>query len=441
MKTLITILSLLLAAPLLAKEELVTLPVRDSVQLTIYNSEDLTLVRERRSLSFKPGKNRLQFSWANTLIDPTSVEFQPVGEAGTKALEILDISYPAESHEMLIWTIDCKTAGSYGVEISYFTSGISWRAEYTGIVSPTDDSVDLTAYITVTNNSGEEYEDAEVRLVIGVVNLVEKIIDLARPRRPYPTPPSAAPAEDEPNLDRDDMRKMAKGLGGGSGRGEMERPKEIQKAGLSEYYIYTVEGTETIPTGWSKRLRSFEVKGIPVKNVYYFKPKDYGNQFTKVYEFKNDEAHKLGKEPLPDGVIKLYRDAGQGRLTWLGAVASKYVPKNEEIKVNCGPDAEVTMKERRLSLKKKDIAFRNNWLVGYTTVETFQTELKNFRGRAVEVEIHRVVDGDYDFDGGAVNWLTEDHRTKKVRTVLKPGETLKLDFTATIRHNENARKK
>lgn len=439
MKTLIPILALLLAAPLLAKEELVTLPVRDSVQLTIYNSEDLTLVRERRSLSFKQGKNRLQFSWANTLIDPTSVEFQAVGEAGTKALEILDTSFPAESHEMLIWTIDCKTAGSYGVEISYFTSGISWRAEYAGIVSPTDDRVDLTAYITVTNNSGEEYEDAEVRLVVGVVNLVERIIDLARPRRtPRPAPSAAPEAEDA--LGRDDMRKMAKG-GAGRGGGEMERPKEIQKAGLSEYYIYTVEGTETIPTGWSKRLRSFEVKGIPVKNVYYFKPRDYGNQFTKVYEFKNDEAHKLGKEPLPDGVIKLYRDAGQGRLTWLGAVASKYVPKNEEIKVNCGPDAEVTMKERRLTLKKKDLTFRNNWLVGWTTVETFQLELKNFRGRAVEVEIHRVVDGDYDFDGGAINWLTEDHRTKKIRTTLKPGETLKLDFTVTIRQNENVRKK
>ena len=328
MKTIIAIFALLLVAPLAAKEELVTLPVRDSVQLTIYNSEDLTLVRERRSLSFKPGKNRLQFSWANTLIDPTSVEFQPVGEAGTKALEILDISYPAESHEMLIWTIDCKTPASYEVEISYFTSGISWRAEYTGIVSPTDDSVDLTAYITVTNNSGEEYEDAEVRLVIGVVNLVEKIINLARPRnQPRPTPPSAAP-EDEPNMDRDDMRKMAKGLGGGSGRGEMERPKEIQKAGLSEYYIYTVEGTETIPTGWSKRLRSFEVKGIPVKNVYYFKPKDYGNQFTKVYEFKNDEAHKLGKEPLPDGVIKLYqgpaRDSGSAGIIHVPETGAEY---------------------------------------------------------------------------------------------------------------------
>ena len=32
-------------------------------------------------------------------------------------------------------------------------------------------------------------------------------------------------------------------------------PKEIIKEGLSEYFIYTIEGTETIPNGWSKRMR------------------------------------------------------------------------------------------------------------------------------------------------------------------------------------------
>ena len=56
--------------------DLSTVPVRNTVQLTIYNSEDLTLVRETRKVSFKPGANPLQFSWANTLIDPTSVELR-----------------------------------------------------------------------------------------------------------------------------------------------------------------------------------------------------------------------------------------------------------------------------------------------------------------------------------------------------------------------------
>ena len=47
--------------------DLSTVPNRDTVQLTIYNSEDITLVRETRKISFKEGGNPLQFSWANTL--------------------------------------------------------------------------------------------------------------------------------------------------------------------------------------------------------------------------------------------------------------------------------------------------------------------------------------------------------------------------------------
>src|SRR4051812_50001509 len=60
------LLLLFLAAQAPARINVVTLPGRDSVQLTIYNSVDLTLVRETRLLTFKKGLNRLEFSWANT---------------------------------------------------------------------------------------------------------------------------------------------------------------------------------------------------------------------------------------------------------------------------------------------------------------------------------------------------------------------------------------
>ena len=62
------------------KIDLATLPERDSVQITIYNSADLTLVQESRALTLKEGSNKLQFSWANTLIDPTSLEMIPLAD-------------------------------------------------------------------------------------------------------------------------------------------------------------------------------------------------------------------------------------------------------------------------------------------------------------------------------------------------------------------------
>ena len=40
--------------------------------------------------------------------------------------------------------------------------------------------MNLEGFVRVDNNSGEEYEDAQVRLVVGRINLVEKIAQLAQ---------------------------------------------------------------------------------------------------------------------------------------------------------------------------------------------------------------------------------------------------------------------
>src|SRR5436853_2538130 len=117
---LISVLQLLLAVAAEARINVVTLPNRDSVQLTIYNSVDLTLVKETRHLTFKKGLNKLEFSWANTLIDPTSVEFKALTHSDE--VELLDVSFPPRAPNTLEWRINSESAGEVVCEIRYFTS-------------------------------------------------------------------------------------------------------------------------------------------------------------------------------------------------------------------------------------------------------------------------------------------------------------------------------
>src|SRR6201985_3291277 len=101
-KGLVLLMILFWAAPLMARNvDLSPVPNRDTVQLTIYNSEDLTLVRETRKVTFKKGVNPLQFSWANTLIDPSSVELTFL--AGADKLEVLDTTFPQDKPQTLCW--------------------------------------------------------------------------------------------------------------------------------------------------------------------------------------------------------------------------------------------------------------------------------------------------------------------------------------------------
>src|ERR1051326_759860 len=169
---------LLLCETAQGRINLVTLPARDSVQLTIYNSVDLTLVKETRKLTFRKGLNRLEFSWANTLIDPTSVEFRALTH--DDAVDVLDVSFPPRVPNTLEWRINSEFAGEVQVEIRYFTSGISWSADYVAEAGKAEKLMALAGYVRVNNHSGEDYEKAQVRLVVGVIRLVEDIAQLAR---------------------------------------------------------------------------------------------------------------------------------------------------------------------------------------------------------------------------------------------------------------------
>src|SRR4030095_1597322 len=193
---------LALASPSFARVNVVTLPGRDSVMLTIYNSVDLTLVKETRVLTLRQGLNRLEFSWANTLIDPTSVEFRALTHADE--VDVLDASFPPRAPNTLEWRINSEFAGDVTVEIRYFTSGISWSADYVCEANRNETLMDFSGAVRVTNNSGEDYENAQVRLVVGVIRLVQEIADLARAgKRGRPTTralsgvaaPAAAPAK------------------------------------------------------------------------------------------------------------------------------------------------------------------------------------------------------------------------------------------------------
>src|SRR5215207_1029603 len=131
--------------------DLSTVPDRKTVALTIYNSEDLTLVRETRTVTFKKGHNPLQFSWANTLIDPSSVELSFLKSADK--LQVLDTTFPHDKPQMLTWNVQSEFDGEATIQITYFTSGITWSADYVAVANSNESTLDVEGFVRVTNNS------------------------------------------------------------------------------------------------------------------------------------------------------------------------------------------------------------------------------------------------------------------------------------------------
>jgi hypothetical protein len=416
-----------LAAESLADVALVTIPRREGTQLTIYNSEDITMVREHRLLTVKQGVNRIQFSWANTLIDPTSIDFRILDHQDK--VDLIDTTFPSGRNDALQWNIKSQMAGKLSVEIRYFTSGITWTADYVGIANQDETKLNVTGYVRVFNNSGELYDNAQTRLVVGTINLVEKIAELAQ------RPP---PGVDGTRRGYRDMSVELRGrvrneLGKVVAKGELtaaasvadapEEAKKVVKEGLSEYFLFTIEGREDIKDKEPKRLVSMKVAEVPLECIYKLTDRDGGKQFTKYYRFKNlkllDEEgnekdlpgmENLGLSPLPNGMVRLFSEYTNKDLAYVGGTTTKYVPIGDRVEVNVGGDADITIIRRLNDQNISNIVARQYkrrlddefvWyydLVDYDETFVYEEEIVSGKPVDVKTELER------RFDANVVLW-------------------------------------
>jgi len=421
------------AAAAFAKVDLTTLPSRDTVQLTIYNSADMTLVRESRALTLKEGRNALQFSWENTLIDPTSLEMLP--KAHADAIDIAELVYPPRVKNLGLWNIQSEVSGKVPIEITYLTSGLTWRAFYMGTLSTDEKTMRLKGYVRVTNHSGEDYENAQTRLIVGKVHILEQIAELARREYPYGRPGEGLGRRDRsggpaPQGQRGFQKAVA------DFEMAAKKPKDIVKEGLSEYFLYTIEGTETIPNGWSKRLLSFDFDGVPVVNLYKYEQERYGPSVVRFLSFKNDEAHKLGQTPIPDGSVKVYRAVDErNHLSYEGQSSFKYIPVGDEVELNLGAVIDVVVEPTLMDYRTDHYRYDNDGNIsGWDEIEVFTIEVRNTRDVPAKVEIVRnfsTPQWDLKRSGQIDGFEKVDLDTVKFTVELQPQSRKTFEYTLT----------
>jgi len=416
-----------------AKVDLVTLPSRDMVQLTIYNSADLTLVRDGRALTLKEGGNKLQFSWAGTRIDPTSLEMLPKADADK--IDITDLTYPPRVKDLGLWNVKSRVSGKVPVEISYLTSGLSWRAFYMGTLTEDEKTMRLQGYVRVTNNSGEDYENAQTRLIVGKVHILDQIAQLARRREPYGRPGEGV-RHSKFIVGRELKEEISFSAGTTMTLLGDASVKEIRKEGLSEYFLYTIEGTETIPTGWSKRLLSFDINGVPVVNLYKYEEERYGRGVVRFLSFKNDEDHELGETPIPGGVLKVYRSVDEAEhLSYTGQSSFKYIPVDEDVELNLGAVSDVVVEPKLMDYRTANYRFdRDGNIAGWDEIRTFNIAVKNTRDLEVKIEIQRNFGTTYWDLSKAGEFEKVDKDTVKFTHVLEPRSKKEFGYILTTYH-------
>lgn len=410
----------------LAADELAVGPEsRTALTLTVYN-QDLALIGERRSVDLAAGDNRLAILDVSRLLRPEtvilsgeglalveqgfdvdlmtarrlldralggrvwvrradpdggnerylegtliSIAEQPLVRLGDRLEQVPagSIVFEADAggadfrdRPTLFATLEAAAAGPREIGIAYLTGGFSWQADYVAALNAAEDRLDLSALITVSNNSGTDFENAALRLVAGQINQVGGMPKMARSEM------LQAAAMDAP---------MA-----------AASPAPVAQP-IGDQHLYSLQRRISLANRQTKQVGLLDASAVAVEKEYRFENliAAYGGaeeigpvKARVVLTFDNEEDSGLGRA-LPAGVVRVYQ-AGPGEgpaeaaPVFLGEDRIAHSAEGEEIRLDTGSAFDVTGRSRHTAFER----------ISNKTYETAQeVTVENAKDEAIEV--------------------------------------------------------
>ncbi len=417
------------------------------------------IVKQQRTLDIERGVSSLNFQGVAALLDPTTVMFESLTDPdGTTVLEqdyrfdllsmdkmleryidkeivlngnevtLMSVSnggmliqggdgaiqfvsgydgvkFPAIADGLITrptlnWMVNSRRGGKQDTRISYETKGITWWADYNLVFeegrNPNEGTIDLSAWVSILNQSGGSYADADLKLVAGEVN--------------------RAPEGGSQSPFRGGVEMMAAD----------SRQKGFEEKSFFEYHLYTLGRPTTIPDRSTKQLELFEqASDIEVKKrfmfdgtqqfMYYGGGRQDNENFgiggdTKVQvflQFDNSEDDGLGM-PLPSGRIRVSQlDDADGSFEFIGEDTIDHTPRNEEVTIKLGNAFDVVGERRQVSFERG-----RNWMI-----ETIEVKIRNQKEQEIEVHIQEHL---FRWTNAKITEISHDHEMLDARTMHIP---------------------
>jgi hypothetical protein len=335
----------------LARIKLITLPVRERVEIQLDNP-NATLVEEERIVPLVKGVNQVDFSWANTQIDPNTIVFRVIGGTGGEAakdaaagdaksldVKVLSVSYPP-NEAALVWQVSSSDSGSARVRISYLLGNLTKSFNYRAVATHDEATLVLSEYIRIQNLANESFGST--------------------------------------------------GLWAGFG------PRFLKPIGINE----------------TKEMLVEKFAGVPIKKTYTCDPQAHGwldrpqNKLLVPmhYVLKNDKANHLGAAPLQYGKVRIFQDDGHGGTAFIGEDWGQFTPLDDEMRLYVGVAQDVVVK--RTIDKNEQHRIAGN-LFDREVIVKF--EIENFKDKAITLDVSenvRAIRNElYGDNGRDVQWV------------------------------------
>jgi len=301
----------------------------------------------------------------------------------------------------LIWLASSDTTTTLPCQVAYMARQISWKANYSMIINEAEDAMDFSGWVTITNNSGKDYQDASIKLIAGDVRIIREAM---------------------PRAMADSRLYFAKGAGAAN--------EAFQEKSFQDFHLYTLGRKSTINNKQVKQIQFIE----PAENVklkkYYRVSADVANagemtvQPDICFEFKNKKDNSLGIA-LPKGLIRVFKeDTADGSLEFVGESPIDHTPKDEDVEVSTGEAFDIACEITTTKVDNRSRRIHNY-------EKAF--ELRNHKDEAAEVRVEFT----YPVTANCEVSTKEQYEMPRAGVIrftvnLKAGEERKIEFAAEL---------
>jgi len=423
------------------------------IRITVYNN-NLGLVGDHREIEVPRGQGQIEIHDVPALIDPTSVSLKPTrgklevleqnfqfdlagpdrileryldqpievvlkegalrsGEllsfdGGSLVLrgsdgninvvnrsEVVDLRFPKlpeglRTRPTLVWLTQSESAGRVPVNLSYITEGLNWHAEYVAVSNEQDTSMELSAWVSLSNTSGASYPNARLQLIAGEVKRIE------------PSPPPRPMARNVEMMDA--MASKSQGF---------------EEESFFEYHLYTLDRRTSIADRETKQVSLFPTATAPVSRIYEYNGQRDQRNPRVILETENREDLGLGM-PLPGGEVRVYKKDSRGDLQFIGEDLVVHTPRNEKIRMGVGKAFDIVGERNELSMNR----------VSDRVVErTIQVKIRNRKTERIEVVVQEYLWGDWSIIRSTFPGTKKNASTAEFRLEVPADSEAVLEFT------------
>jgi hypothetical protein len=264
------------------------------------------------------------------------------------------------------------------------------------LLEETEKQGGLTGWVTLANTSGATFENARLQLVAGDVNRVREALPL--------------PVE---------------GVAEAVALNAIGAP-QFREETLFEYHLYTLQRRAEVRDRQTKQILFFDSGRVRVEKEYVFRAEPHyfvsgwktgpGMEHVDVVlRFENSKENGLGN-PIPAGVLRVYKRDREGSAQFLGENRVQHTPKDEKLEFAVGRAFDVVgeheqMEFRQLGDRVRELAYR--------------VKVRNHKEEAIRVRVLESFHGDWTIEESSHPHTKENATTASFELpVAKDGETV-----------------